>query len=825
MIDTIPKTNDAVHSPFAVDVQNTVGRLLAKENIKIHRSATYRTAFFNMETRTVGLPVMLDAPRAVYDLFIGHEVGHALWSSIEDFNALKSNPKYRRFHSVFNILEDIRIEKKIMRSYPGLIKDFRAGYKYLFDIDFFGKNVKDQIALDSMNVLDRLNVLAKCGTGIINPNFKPEEKSLVDDAFSVETAEDVERVANRIIDNFMSKEAEPEVSAMPEIKVDISDTEADRSDCEDVGGFGGEEDEPSTDEEPEKSEDNVIPTKSGDETEDSDNDNNIPTKSGDETEDSDSAKTEDSDNDESSNPDDANAKSTQGDDNGKSNPDAAPDGDGTNVDNEPEEEFVSETEEAFNEALSEKSQEIGQTDFALDCEFIEPSREALDYVVTPWAKAIAARNADSWYNSHILSMGNKPDIINRWNVFTKDSKKLASQLANEFERKKAAFQYTRAGESRRGVINVNSLHRYKTDDNIFKTIMQLADAKNHGMIFLVDFSGSMSSCIGAVIEKTIILTDFCRITGIPFSVYTFTSVRDEVRPGNTKKPELQTHELSLLNLHLIEVLSSSMPKSIYLRAKKDLYLGLIEFPCKVISSFEHMGSTPLNEALVAVTYILKEFIAKTNVQVSNLIVLSDGSGSRCKIVNYDVYTPWDKRNVETAAYGRIAGGKVKLTNGVGKTRTNTHVHNVHHHALLKNIKALYGTNTLCFYISNSQRSLKNTIGCMNESYDLTRRPYSYEYGQEDLKMLENISETKIDINNAMRELRKVGIAAYENIIGYDQYIYVLTANSGNISSFGDIECEEENIKEITQTFMRFGKSHKSKKLFCSIFASAVCGQF
>ena len=54
----------------------------------------------------------------VYNMLVGHEVGHALFTPNEDWKNLPVPKSY------INITEDARIEKLMKRKFPGLAKDF-----------------------------------------------------------------------------------------------------------------------------------------------------------------------------------------------------------------------------------------------------------------------------------------------------------------------------------------------------------------------------------------------------------------------------------------------------------------------------------------------------------------------------------------------------------------------------------------------------------------------------------------------------------------------------------------------------------------------------
>ena len=120
--------------------------------------------------------------------------------------------------------------------------------------------------------------------------------------------------------------------------------------------------------------------------------------------------------------------------------------------------------------------------------------------------------------------------------FRKQSQKEVNYLVKEFECRKSADAYARAGQSKTGVLDTSKLHTYKYNDDIFKKMTVLPDGKNHGLLFLLDWSGSMSRDLGncqAVVEPYCVLQK----VQIPFEVYAFTNewsmlfvVLSKVRP-------------------------------------------------------------------------------------------------------------------------------------------------------------------------------------------------------------------------------------------------------------------------------------------------------
>ena len=175
--------------------KSMLARLLSKENIEV-RQGNYPTAWFDVENRVLGLPYFKDeVSKDEVDLFVGHEVGHALYTPAEGWHDSATDiPNVPR--SVINIVEDIRIEKKVLREYPGLVAAFKRGYKSLLNRDFFG--IKD-VDVNTLNFLDRLNLHSK-SRGLVPVDFFEDEIPYLEEAMRVESWEDVVTVCTKIAD-------------------------------------------------------------------------------------------------------------------------------------------------------------------------------------------------------------------------------------------------------------------------------------------------------------------------------------------------------------------------------------------------------------------------------------------------------------------------------------------------------------------------------------------------------------------------------------------------------------------------------------------------
>jgi len=188
--------------------KSLLAKLMAAENINVEYSEKATTAAFNTESRTLMMPVLKDIGEAATDLFLGHEVGHALYTpqgAIKDIVA-----KGGSFKSVVNIVEDARIEKMIQSKFPGLRRDFYEGYGELVERDFFSINGKD---VNAMGFMDRLNIHFKLGVRA-GVKFSDEETAFVDRMGSLRTFDESVKLSEDLYDYCDGKnDEEPETGS------------------------------------------------------------------------------------------------------------------------------------------------------------------------------------------------------------------------------------------------------------------------------------------------------------------------------------------------------------------------------------------------------------------------------------------------------------------------------------------------------------------------------------------------------------------------------------------------------------------------------------
>ena len=186
-----------------MNIQNTkssLAKLLATENITVE-FANVQTAQFDVKNRILVCPQYKDMTNEMYDLFVGHEVSHALYTPSDGHEQYPVKDK--NFHSFVNVVEDARIERFIQDKYPGLKKDFYKGYSQLKEKDFFSIKDKD---VNSLLLIDRLNLKAKLGTQI-DIEFNETEQKFFDAMMTSKTFDEVLKISKDLFD-YCGKELE-----------------------------------------------------------------------------------------------------------------------------------------------------------------------------------------------------------------------------------------------------------------------------------------------------------------------------------------------------------------------------------------------------------------------------------------------------------------------------------------------------------------------------------------------------------------------------------------------------------------------------------------
>ena len=607
-------------------VKGTLAKLLATEDLVVeHRKC--ETAQFDVERRVLTLPVWDNASEDVYDMLVSHEVGHALFTPNEDWTSKIKVP-----HSFINVIEDARIEKLMKRKYAGLPKTFFKGYQELDGEDFF--QVNDKGDLRDIQLIDRINLQFKVGNFTYIP-FQDSEYEFVKRAEEVETFEEVMQLSKDIFDFMKQQWEEEQAEKAEEEQEEMLSME---------GGEGGQQ--PDYLEEGEDlSEGKGNKAEDAEQTPDQEIINpNQPW---------DSLDTEAG----QAPPTPATAQEpTKADVNTEA---SAP----TPEQFKPE----AETDNTFIQKVKDYVKHGGY-----EIEYVEIPRvnDLKDVIISE--KEIQ-EELDTWFTDFQLtrqcnsSWSSDQNVENdqlsealytlgladkEYEKFRKQSQPEVNYLVKEFEMRKSAQAYARAGVSRTGVLNTKILHQYKYNEDLFKKVTTLPDGKNHGMIFVLDWSGSMNHNLLDTVKQVCSLAWFCRKVQIPFKVYAFSNYR----MSWGRKQMIMPEKIGNVDLNegfcLMELLTSNGNNKTFEHNIKNFFrVGMSAGDYRLEDSndlqenynrfsYYHgrrlpnppkfgLGSTPLMETVTVLHSVIPAFRKETGAEKISVSILSDGETAPC----------------------------------------------------------------------------------------------------------------------------------------------------------------------------------------------------
>jgi len=623
-----------------------------------------------------------------------------------------------------NVIEDVRIEKRIQEKYPGLKISFKKGYSELMAKDFFGV-VKHELTIPTLPLIDRINLHYKVGS-YLNIQFNCEEQYYIDQIDAIKTWEDVVRISKELYQY----------------------AKDDASKLADTGDL-------------------IMRTRSSD---------------GDEDEDFDDF-------------------------------------------DDFEEMDVEDPESITDRNFREREHELVD-DSVKPYIYVNCPTPNLSKIIVPY------KNIKKFYNQfnqrHFTEMTHdefdavvQESKTKLFNKFNNTNKKYISYLIKEFEMRRNARQFARTSVSKTGELDMKKIHQYKLNDDLFKRMAVVPKGKSHGLVMFIDYSGSMTDNIKATIEQTLVLASFCRKVNVPFRVYAFTnsslSIEDEIKEfGHIVRKDFTTfedyiqsfkfsqnnNELSFRgnSFRLREYLSSEMSSLDFKEATKywllvgELFSGKSWrnnttsdiHPEILVSGFEDLSGTPLNEAIISSMEIVKEFRKQYKLDVVNTVFLTDGDSDENRYVNGGTNIP----NPKYQGYNLIIRDTKTMNEGKAPPGTEMTV------ALLELLRANTGVNVLGFFISAGNHK-RNILARLNKTG----------------KVISNIDES-------LKNFRKEKFFML-NDVGYDDF-YIIPGGE-------DLSIEDEEMKvesgastaNLKKAFMNMQKGKSVNRVLLNRFVGKI----
>ena len=593
-----------------------LAKLMATEDIDVQQN-NVPTAYFDTKKRVLVLPNWKNLSQMETEMLIGHEIGHALYTptnawvaAIESFDGNKDV-----FKHVMNVVEDPRIERGVKKKYPGMRKIFYFGYEELFQRGLFTEDLDPS----KLTLIDKLNFQFKIPGKI---QFETDEKfwELVQKIEACETFPQVVALSKQIY-------------ALCEEENQQTQQSESASSEESEGSEEGSEGQPS---------------------EFKDSDPSADKREGKGSEDSGSQKQE--------------SESSEG-----------------SSSKEFAEKYTPTIQKKLDEFLL-KNQEGARYNYM---ELPEPILENI--LITnkelqkhlseyEWAGDSPTKGPkyDSFLNESSVDKEEEEEeedeveavdlssIAASIKKFNKDYSASIAYYTKVFDMKKKATEYKNTLQFKTGKLDMNSLTKYKFEDNIFLTTQVKQKGKNHGIVFYLDMSSSMIKIFKQTLTQLLEIVSFCRSCGIPVSVYGFTdnssvvnylhvragakrddyygkgSTLEQFKNINDKSPWGST-------FGLIEIFTPSMTNKEFV----DTFELFLSNKWRYIYWF-NLNGTPLAPAINTLESIVNRFRKTTRAEIVNVVFLTDGGdthgGNFYDIVYSGVIYDKKKKNRVTSDY-------------------------------------------------------------------------------------------------------------------------------------------------------------------------------
>ena len=204
--------------------------------------------------------------------------------------------------------------------------------------------------------------------------------------------------------------------------------------------------------------------------------------------------------------------------------------------------------------------------------------------------------------------------------------------------------------------SIQATHTYRYNEDLFKKVTTLPEGKSHGLVFLLDWSGSMGDHLLSTVKQVLNLAWFCQKVGIPFRVYAFTNAWYVERSSEYWEPQKNLLEDADSNsvwasddFRLIEFLTSEGNAKDFEKQVKTLWrltkANSRGYDNPAIPVGFSLSGTPLFVALSSLTSVLPAFQKKYGLQKVHTIVLTDGESEPLTYTSYRETRDGDLRPV------------------------------------------------------------------------------------------------------------------------------------------------------------------------------------
>lgn len=680
-------------------IREALARLLAKENITVIQDPKAPSAYFDLKNRTLALPVWKGMTDSQYDMLIGHETGHALFTPngnggwVDTAKAIAADAGFggdaeaiRAATGIINIVEDARIERLIKEMYPGLRRDFAQAYTEFHQNDTFGLKGRNP---NTLGLADRLNLHFKIG--FVQPiRFTAQESVFVQRIDAARSWEEVVQIARDLFDYQSNPQPQPN----------------DPQDGEDGDQVGEDQGEGEGNPEGSNGQGNGDDQGEGDQGEgDADGNGNSTDADGDS---SDSEDGEGEGKQGRTDGDDQVGTATRTNRNTRGN------------NHDPVKPGVPETADALDRASAGAADRSAKGRNYLT---LEQNFKAADHIIgyrlfidshRQWEATLPSKGKNG------LEMVKRAD--QKISEMIADTKASITAFAREFEMRKTADEHRRTVESKTGRLDMDQAWKYRISDNLFRTAQTMRDGKNHGFVLFIDWSGSMGGNMEQTLRQLFMLFQFCKKVGVPFDVYAFGFGINSKNGGYEKKdqwfdftqPEYKAkgkENVVAPQTTLLHVLSSRMTQAELKDAFRYCMIdGCAYYDWNYPAPCALGGSTPLDNTILLASQIVRDFKEQSKVQIVNTVILTDGDATDYAL-RYSVTksSGWNSINVFRDNFREYVQGN--------ESDTQT---------LLRWLKDKVGGNIIGVFVASNLRYATHYLGTDAQAVDAAQKQFKKE---------------------------------------------------------------------------------------------------
>ena len=403
-----------------------------------------------------------------------------------------------------------------------------------------------------------------------------------------------------------------------------------------------------------------------------------------------------------------------------------------------------------------------------------------------------------------------------FNEFLKQTKSSVATMVNTFERKKNAFNTKNATRKKTGSLDMRRVANYRTSENIFAKKMISPNQKNHKIMILIDWSGSISSIIQPIIYQAINVAQFCKKAGIKFQVMAFVDNDLAKSRNNEGKTKVSSNEMDLANTHLlIEFLSDKMSLKEFSEGCKNLFLLGDRHIRQHTENYGDsalfaLNGTPLNKALVTAREMISE--DRSSFDSYSLVVLTDGESADINSVGSQYRYSWDVPDyIDPKTNKMISGSKAGVTDECGRFEAVRETGFIL--GLIKQLKVknfvfhFFGHKAESKFTSRASRNVDKKVYFLGGNYI----PNVDEFFYVNSSALFNIEEEAVLASSSEDEE-----IDWDSIDEDDDFDYE--------GAFNKFE-KDASVSSIQKEFTKVLSSEKIKRLVGSTLVTEICSAY